>query len=160
MRMSSTEFERPSPEAISKDWDQFTGGAPVFGVLRQYQPEDVDGLAWRDAGGDRSGLVTWCVDGHVAEVVSLHAEPPDAGIGARLIEAAEAELKRRGVTELVVATTNDNARALGFYIGQGFRLVRLHLDAMDRVREAKPQVPLVGAGGVPLRDMWELRKEL
>ena len=156
--MSASQFARPSPEAISKDWDQFTGGAPVFGVLRQYQPEDVDGLAWRD--GDGSGLVTWWVDGHVAEIVSLHAEPPGAGTGARLIESAEAELKRRGVTELVVATTNDNARALGFYVSRGFRLVRLHLDAMDRVREAKPKVPLSGAGGVPLRDMWELRKEL
>ena len=153
------EFERPSPEAISDDWEQFTGGAPVFGVLRRYQPEDVDGLAWRDGGG-RSGLVTWSIDGHVAEIVSLHAEPPGVGTGARLIEAAEAELKRRGVTELVVATTNDNARALAFYIGRGFRLVRLHLDAMDRVRDAKPQVPLIGDGGVPLRDMWELRKEL
>ena len=60
----------------------------------------------------------------------------------------------------VVVTTNDNARALAFYIAHGFRLVRLHLDAMDRVRRAKPQVPATGRDGVPLRDMWELRKEL
>ena len=41
-----------------------------------------------------------------------------------------------------------------------YRLVRLHLDAMDRVRQAKPQVPLTGNHGIALRDMWELEREL
>ncbi len=43
---------------------------------------------------------------------------------------------------------------------RGYRLVRLHLDAMDRVRQAKPQVRLIGDEGIPLRDMWELEREL
>jgi hypothetical protein len=37
--------------------------------------------------------------------------------------------------------------------------VKVHLDAMDRVRELKPAVPL-DEDGLPLRDMWELVKEL
>jgi len=42
----------------------------------------------------------------------------------------------------------------------GYRLLRLHLDAMDRARRLKPRVPLTGNDGIPLRDMWELKKEL
>jgi hypothetical protein len=31
---------------------------------------------------------------------------------------------------------------------------------MERVRALKPSVPETGHEGLPLRDMWELRKEL
>lgn len=127
--------------------------------MREYLPADVEGLVWREAGAVL-GLVTWCVDGEQAEIVSLDALEPGRRIGGRLMEAAEAELRRRGVRTLLVVTTNDNSRALSFYVRRGYRLVRLHMDAMDRVRALKPGVPLTGNDGIPLRDMWELRKEL
>ena len=76
------------------------------------------------------------------------------------MDAAEEELRRRGVGTAIVGTTNDNTRALNFYIKRGYRLVRLHLDAMDRVRALKPAVPRTGRDGVPLQDMWELEKAL
>ena len=76
------------------------------------------------------------------------------------MDAAEEELRRRGVKTVHLVTTNDNHRALSFYVRRGYRLVRLHLDAMDRVRQAKPQVPLIGDDGIPLRDMWELERDL
>ena len=100
------------------------------------------------------------MDGARAEIVSLDALEPGRRIGARLMEAAEEELRRRGVRALRVVTTNDNPRALSFYVRRGYRLLRLHLDAMDRVRRQKPRVPLTGNDGIPLRDMWELQKEL
>ena len=127
---------------------------------REYLPAEVEGLVWRDTGGTPLGLVTWCVDGARAEIVSLDALEPGRRIGARLIKAAEEELRRRGVRTLRVVTTNDNPRALSFYVRRGYRLLRLHLDAMDRVRRQKPRVPLTGNDGIPLRDMWELQKEL
>ena len=133
---------------------------PVVSVEREYLPADVEGLAWRDAGGAPLGLVTWCADGARAEIVSLDALQQGRRIGARLMEAAEEELRRRGVRTLRVVTTNDNPRALSFYVRRGYRLLRLHLDAMDRVRRQKPRVPLTGNDGIPLRDMWELEKTL
>lgn len=151
----------PITEAeIEADWIEFTGGPPVVGVLRQYKPEDVEGIVWRDAAAGRRGVVTWSVDGDRAEIVSVHAEPQGGGAGTRVMDAAEDELRRRGVKTAVLATTNDNARALNFYIKRGYRLVRLDLDALDRVRAVKPGVPLNGRDGVPLRDMWELEKRL
>ncbi|HLB27125.1 MAG TPA: GNAT family N-acetyltransferase, partial [Dehalococcoidia bacterium] len=134
-------------------------GLPIVSVEREYLPADVEGLAWRE-GGDVLGLVTWAIEGERAEIVSLDALQEGRRIGGRLMEAAEAELRRRGVRTLRVVTTNDNPRALSFYVRRGYRLVRLHPDAMDRVRWLKPRVPLTGADGIPLRDMWELQREL
>jgi GNAT superfamily N-acetyltransferase len=152
---------RPITEAeIEADWTEFTGGPPVVGVLREYLAADVEGIEWRDADSGRRGAVTWWIDGERAEVVSVHAEPQGGGAGTRVMDAAEDELRRRGVRTVVLATTNDNARALNFYIKRGYRLVRVDLDAMDRVRAVKAGVPLNGRDGVPLQDMWELEKSL
>lgn len=158
--MTELRLEPASEADIARDWGEFTGGPPVFGVLRRYAPADVEGVAARDSDGRFAGLVTWWIDGDTAEIVSAHAATPGYGAGTRLMDAAEAELKRRGVRRAVLATTNDNARALRFYVRRGYRLVRLHLDAMDRVRRAKPGVPAIGNDGVPLQDMWELEKRL
>jgi ribosomal protein S18 acetylase RimI-like enzyme len=152
---------RPATETeIEADWREFTGGPPVVGLLRDYEPEDVEGILWRDRDTGRTGVVTWWIDGERAEIVSVHAEPQGGGAGTRVMDAAEEELRQRGVKSAVLATTNDNARALNFYIRRGYRLVRLHLDAMNRVRERKPGVPLTGLDGVPLLDMWELEKKI
>src|SRR4030042_6061526 len=130
--MTEVEFQHPSGEFIAQDGEEFTGCAPVVGLLRGYEPSDVDGLVWRDPHRNAHGLVTWWVDGEVAEIVSVHAEPSGTGMGARLMDAAEAELKRLGVKQAVIATTNDNPRALAFYLRRGYRLVRLHVGALDR----------------------------
>ena len=135
-------------------------GVPVVSIDRLYEPNDLQGLTWRDSDGDVSGLVTWAVEDDRAEIVTLDAFVQGAQIGGRLLDAAEMELSRRGVRTIVVVTTNDNLRALSFYARRGYRLVRLDLDGMDRVRTLKTGVPETGQGGLPLRDMWELRKEL
>jgi GNAT superfamily N-acetyltransferase len=154
------EIRRATVEEIEADWRVFTGGPPIIGVLREYKPSDVEGLLWRDGDSGHAGVVTWWVDGERAEITSVHAEPAGSGTGTRLMDEAEEELRRRGVKFAILATTNDNTRALNFYIRRGYRLVRLHLDAMDRVHAAKPGVPATGRDGVPLRDMWELEKTL
>lgn len=158
--MSESPFRPATEGEIARDWEDFTGGAPVIGILGKYQPQDVEALLLDDPERGQRGLVSWWTDGDHAEIVSLHAEPTGSGVGSRLMDAAEEALQRRGVRRIVLATTNDNARALNFYIRHGFRLVRLHLDEMDRVREVKPSVPEEGRGGVPLQDMWELEKGL
>jgi len=154
------EVRPASGEEIEADWREFTGGPPVVGVLREYAPSDVQGIVWRDADTGRTGVCTWWTDGERAEIASVHAEPPGSGTGTRIMDAAEEDLRKRGVKIVVLATTNDNTRALNFYVRRGYRLVRLHLDAMDRVRAIKPGVPRNGRDGIPLRDMWELEKTL
>ena len=147
-----------SIELIEKLWQEHWG-LPIVSVEREYLPPDVEGLVWRER-DEVLGLITCAMDGDSAEIVSLDAFEQGRRIGARLMEAAEEELRHCGVRRLRVVTTNDNPRALGFYVRRGYRLVRLHLDAMDRVRRRKPRVPTTGTDGIPLRDMWELEKGL
>jgi hypothetical protein len=58
-----------------------------------------------------------------------------------------------GAGRLWLVTTNDNVDALRFYQRRGFRLHALHPGAVDRSRATlKPEIPPLGAHGIPLRD--------
>lgn len=153
-------WRAPVPDEVVRDWEAFTGGAPIVGLLGLYEAGDVEGLVLDGEDGLAGAMVTWAQQGDMAEVVSLHATVPGSGAGRRALAEVESRLRARGVTTVLIATTNDNADALRFYLREGYRLTAVHLDAMEKVRELKPGVPLAGKDGVPLRDMWELRKRL
>ncbi len=148
-----------STELIARLWEE-QWGLPIITAKREYMPPDVEGIVWRTQVGEGLGLVNLAVDGDRAEIVSIDAQERGRRIGARLMEAAEEELRRRGVKTAHLVTTSDNHQALSFYVRRGYRHLRLHLDAMDRVRDAKPQVPEMGNDGIPLWDMWELERQL
>lgn len=157
--MGEGRLEPATPQDIDR-LVQEHWGLPVVCVDRLYESADLEGLVWRDDPGEIQGLVTWAVEGDRAEIVTMEAFVQGAHIGGRLLHAAEAELQRRGVRTVVVVTTNDNLRAQAFYMRRGYRVVRLDIDGMTRVRALKPEVPETGHEGLPLRDMWELRKQL
>ena len=46
--------------------------------------------------------------------------------------------------------------ALGFYQKRGFRLVAVHPGAVNESRKLKPEIPLIGNDGIPIRDEIEL----
>ncbi|MCC7364920.1 MAG: GNAT family N-acetyltransferase [Dehalococcoidia bacterium] len=150
----------PAPDEVGRDWAEFTGGAPVLAAFGAFMPADVEALELVDEAAGRRALITWKQEGDTAELVSVHAAPPGGGAGAELLAVIEARLRAAGVRRLLVATTNDNIDAVRFYQRHGFRLVRIHLDWMDRVRERKPHVPRTGNHGLPLQDLWELEKQL
>jgi GNAT superfamily N-acetyltransferase len=144
---------------IASMWAE-TWGTPVVSIDRTYTPGDVEGLAYRDEDGQVQGLITWSAQEARAEIVTVDARQTGRHIGGRLLSGAEEELERRGVKNVTIVTTNDNLRALTFYVRRGYRLMRVHLDAMHRVREVKPAVPKEGNEGIPLQDMLELEKRL
>lgn len=142
--------------AIDELWRE-RWGLPVVTARKNYQPADVQGLVEESAA---TGLVTFACQNGVGEVVTLDALEPGRGVGTRLLAAAEDRLKELGARRASVSTTNDNLRALGFYQKRGYRLVRIHRDAVDEVRALKPQVPQAGENGIPLKDILELEKPL
>jgi len=127
---------------------------------RNYQVEDVEGLALADAHGDLVALATWARIPQGVELVSLDALESGHGHGSQVLEAAEETLASQRIPKITLVTTNDNVRAFGFYLRRGYRLVQIHPNSMDRVRKLKPQVPQTGEHGIPLTDMWELEKIL
>ena len=65
-----------------------------------------------------------------------------------------------GCRRLWLITTNDNLAALRFYQRRGFELVAVHRRAVAAARRLKPEIPLVGAHGIPIRDEIELEMAL
>ena len=147
-----------SATLIRSIWERW--GLPIVSLERSYLPEQVEGFALFDASGTPLGLITWFAETTEAEIVTLDAFVQGQGYGSRLLVAAERQLVAKGVNRIRLVTTNDNFQALQFYARHRYRLVRVHQDAMNRVRAVKPDVPQFGKDNIELRDMWELEKKL
>ena len=110
--------------------------------------------------GHQAGLATYRVSGAEAELVTLDAVEAGCRVGTQLVDALVERLRRCGVGRLRVTTTNDNISALAFYQKRGFRLERVHVDAMDQTRRLKAGIPLVGSHGIPIRDEIDFYRDL
>jgi ribosomal protein S18 acetylase RimI-like enzyme len=102
------------------------------------------------------GLLTYHLQDEQCEVVTLHCAIEGVGAGSALMKAAQEWAKAAGAKRLWLLTTNDNLHALKFYQKRGLLLRALYPNGMDKVRKVKPDVPLIGMDGIPLRDMLEL----
>jgi len=115
-----------------------------------------------EAGGGRLlGMLTYVPQPgwEQCEVLTLHAAEQWHGTGTALIEAVEQLAAGHGCARLWVITTNDNIDALRFYQRRGFCLAAVHRGAVDDSRgRLKPEIPVTGAYGIPLRDEIELDK--
>ncbi len=116
-------------------------------------------VAERD--GELAGVLTYVVDGEGCEVLTLHADERQTGVGTALLRAVEEVARSGGCTRLWLVTTNDNLDALRFYQRRGFRLAALHRGAVNDSRaRLKPEIPSVGDHGIDLRDELVLDKVL
>lgn len=111
-------------------------------------------------GEELLGLATYELAGGDCEVVTIEAFRPREGIGTQLLDAIAAQARAQGCSRLRLVTTNDNVSAQRFYARRGLRLVAVHAGAVDRARALKPEIPLVGEGGVEIHDELELELEL
>jgi ribosomal protein S18 acetylase RimI-like enzyme len=111
-------------------------------------------------GDEPVGLLTYVVEGDVAELVTLDALRPGLGVGSLLIESLAERAQRAGARKIVAMTTNDNVRGLGYYQRLGFRLRELRAGAIDRIRAERPWIPATGQDEIPMRDEIELVREL
>jgi len=123
------------------------------------RPAELGGFI-AERSGRVAGLLTYQLVGTVLEIVTLNAIDRRAGIGTLLIEAAAGKARRFGCSQIRLTTTNDNVDALRFYQRRGFRLAELRPGAVDRARQLKPAIPLVGDYGIPLRDEIDLTRQV
>jgi N-acetylglutamate synthase-like GNAT family acetyltransferase len=131
-------------------------GAPTIishGV--SYALSNLPGFIAEDQ-GKCVGVITYHREGQTCEIVSIDSLQPDQGIGTVLLNAVKNVAQRVGCTRLWLITTNDNLTALQFYQKRNFVLVAIHRNAVELARKRKPQIPLLGENGIPLRDEIEL----
>jgi GNAT superfamily N-acetyltransferase len=136
-------------------------GVPVAaGGGRLHRLDELPGFA-AVADGRVAGVVTYLIEGERCEVVSLDAVTEGAGIGTALLEAASDAARDAGCRRIDLITTNDNLHALGFYQRRGFVLTKLRPGAVDEARATlKPEIPLTGRDGIPIRDELVLTRSL
>ncbi len=129
----------------------------AHGVI--YRPDELPGFV-AEAGGRLVGLATYHVDGDACEVVTIDSLMTGRGVGTALLEAVADTARAAGCRRLWLVTTNDNLSALRFYQRRGLRLVAVRPNAIEAARTLKPQIPLIGADGIPIRDEIELAVSL
>ncbi len=110
--------------------------------------------------GKPVGLVTYNLDQTECEIVSLDSLIEGHGIGSSLLQAVEDAAKAQGCKRIWLITTNDNLHALRFYQKRQFELVTIYRHAVEKARQIKPQIPLIGNDGIPIRDEIELEKNI
>ena len=136
------------------------GDEIAAGRGRIWRPAELPGFVAAADSGERAGLATYAVEGDTAELVTIDALRPGAGVGRLLLDAVAEAARAAGAGRLLVMTTNDNLGALRFYQRAGFRLAALRPGAVDDARSLKPAIVATGAGGIPIRDELDLVLEL
>jgi N-acetylglutamate synthase-like GNAT family acetyltransferase len=108
------------------------------------------------------GVITYDIVGTNCEISTLFADEKQwSGVGTALVAAVAEIAHRAGCKRYWVVTTNDNVDGLRFYQRRGFRLAQIRPGAVDETRRTvKPQIPLTGNYGIPLRDEIELEQTL
>ena len=125
-----------------------------------FTPHELPGFV-AEGNGAAVGVITYrLLNRETAEVATLNSLREGIGIGGALVRAVADVAHQRGCARLVVVTTNDNLHALRFYQKQGFVLAELRANALAASRILKPEIPLFGADGIPLRDEIELAMTL
>jgi GNAT superfamily N-acetyltransferase len=114
--------------------------------------------------GEKDGLATFRIrqtnQFKFAELITLDAVTTNQGVGTALIEALISRLRAKMVTGLLVTTTNDNLNALRFYQRRGFRIKEVRPGAVNKSRCIKPSISLMGEYGIPIRDEFELERQV
>jgi 2-oxo-4-hydroxy-4-carboxy--5-ureidoimidazoline (OHCU) decarboxylase/GNAT superfamily N-acetyltransferase len=136
----------------------YGGGIPQMARLGEIlDPLEHEGIvAERD--GRPIALLTVAESERGLEVLTLHSEEEGIGAGSRLLETALRVAVASGSRRLWLVTTNDNLRAVRWYLRRGMRVVTVHAGAAEADRASiKPEMPERNPDNeIPIRDYVEL----
>ena len=119
-----------------------------------FRPAELPGFV-AEAQGEAVGLLTYHISKSGCEIVTIDSWREGMGIGTRLIESARQAAGQEKCRRLWLVTTNDNIHALGFYQKRGFVIREVRLNTFDKYRLLKPEIPMYGESGIPIRDEIE-----
>jgi ribosomal protein S18 acetylase RimI-like enzyme len=135
------------------------GSARSVSRGRIYQANDLPGfVAVED--GKPVGLATYKVTGNKCEITTMNSLAEGKGVGSALVEAVKKAAFEEGCQQLWLVTTNDNTRALRFWQRRGFTIAAVHVNALEQSRKLKPEIPVIGNDGIPIRDEIELERKI
>lgn len=110
----------------------------------------VDGIVVKEK-GEIIGLLTYVIKDATLEIISLDSLDEGKGIGTNLINYAKKIASKSRCERIILITTNDNINAIRFYQKRGFDMIQFYHNAIDISRQIKPEIPLIGDNGIPLK---------
>ncbi|WP_028782384.1 GNAT family N-acetyltransferase [Thalassobacillus devorans] len=125
-----------------------------------YDCSALDGFTVINEDENIIGLITYIIKGNECEIISLDSVEEGKGIGSSLVQEVENLASKENCTRIKLITTNDNLLALKFYQKRGYIMSKIINNAVDQARKIKPEIPLLGNEGIPIRDEIELVKPL
>ncbi|MCU1807995.1 GNAT family N-acetyltransferase [Cytobacillus firmus] len=125
-----------------------------------YDCSALDGFAVLNEEDKIIGLITYIIKNTECEIISLDSTEEGKGIGTSLVQEVENFAEKKNCRIVKLITTNDNLLALKFYQKRGFILSKIIHNAVEEARKVKPEIPLIGNDGIPIRDEIELIKVL
>jgi GNAT superfamily N-acetyltransferase len=146
--------------AWASDFIRDRWGETVVGHGVVFRPATLPGFILIDERGNPGAFLTYAIDAEACEIVTIDAVVEGRGYGSQLLEAVAHVAREAGCSRLWLITTNDNERAIGFYLAQGFEVVDIREGAIEASRKLKPSIPLVNEHGVPITDEIEMERGL
>jgi len=138
-------------EKIIDSWESET--VVVHGTI--FHPAELPGFGiFIDK--ELKGLITYHIENESCEIITLNSWKQGEGFGTILIEEVKRQALQAGCIRLWLITTNDNTHALTFYQKRGFRINGIRINALQSSRQLKPEIPMIGFNGIPIRDEIEL----
>ena len=141
---------------FKKHW----GSAEMVISSGVYDCSTLNGFIVVDHNDNISGLITYIMTNDECEIISLDSVEENKGLGTSLLRAVEAIARKEKCPYIKLVITNDNLAALKFYQKRGYVLTKIHRNAVEKARKMKPEIPIVGNDGIPIRDEIELEKWL
>lgn len=117
-----------------------------------FQCDELDGFVALDGGDNIIGLITYIILKDECEIISLDSLIENKGIGTKLVQKVEEAAANTKCKRIKLVTTNDNLHALAFYQKRGYSLADLYINAVDKARKVKPEIPFIAENGIPIRD--------
>ena len=141
--------------------DKHWGSTSVVTRCKSYYAHLLPGFV-AEQDGEVVGLLTYRFenDGLACEIMTINSLVEGIGIGSALLEQIKLVAKEAGCQRLWLITTNDNLNALRFCQKRKFELVAVYRNSIADARRLKPQIPLRGPNGIPIRDEIELELNL
>ncbi|MEH6944975.1 GNAT family N-acetyltransferase [Bacillus sp. JJ722] len=150
---------RDVPTKLIKDFFEQNWGSPEMVISSgSYDCTKLEGFTFLNEKNEMIGLITYTMIEDECEIISLDSLEEGKGIGTTLLQSVEDMAMNNNCNLVKLVTTNDNLLALKFYQKRGYSLSQILCNAVDEARKLKPEIPLIGNDGIPIRDEIVLQK--
>lgn len=147
------ELRKDVVDFISDNW-----GSPIIVSKGKVHFADIlEGYAAVE-NGKIDGVITYSIENGECEIVSLDSLVENQGIGSNLINKVIEKAKENKCRRVWLITTNDNTKAIRYYQKRGFYMKEIRINAIQRSRKLKPQIPLYGFDNIPILHEIEFEK--